>query len=209
MKGDFIHDRPQYILRSAASSKQGTYMSNEQPLVSVGSNNRIGNRNIIVVAIIPVLAITTIAIIAIWPFLHAIGLALEYLIFMLIGAVACLLVFAIWWLWHVVRIELRRRELLARVVAAGDVVAMFSVSGDLLHLSALHEQAKLPQLQLQPPYEEQPSIDEWRILGLRSKGMALKDIATACGTTYYVVQKTCKQWEKHIQSAVDGSQTGN
>ena len=169
----------------------------QQPTVNVLSGNKV-NRSTFIVAFVPTIIFSGVVVYAIWPFI--------WIIPYLIGGLLC---FAIWWLWQVVRIDLRRRELLARVVAAGDVVAMFSVSGDLLHLSALHEQAKLPQLQLQPPYEEQPSIDEWRILGLRSKGMALKDIATACGTTYYVVQKTCKQWEKHIQSAVDGTQTGS
>ena len=44
-------------------------MSNEQPLVSVGNNNRIGSHNTLIIAFIPTLIFTGLVAYAIWPVL--------------------------------------------------------------------------------------------------------------------------------------------
>lgn len=74
-----------------------------------------------------------------------------------------------------------------RLLVAGEVVVFMASDGSYIHLSAEHEQAKLPLQRITPAKDE--SASDETILDLYDKGLTLMDIADKCHTSYYRVQK--------------------
>ena len=128
-----------------------------------------------------------------WPYLPLVGKAFAG---MLITFCVCGAVYAVALTWQ--------RITAPRLIVERDVVVMLARDG-YRHLSAEHEAAKLPPLQLAGPKVEvteaapgEVEPDHWRILELAGKGMALRDIALACNTTYYKVQKITSAWNEKM-----------
>jgi len=103
-------------------------------------------------------------------------------------------------------IDLRRRWLHSSIVPLAEYGSYHTRRLELLHI---------PQLALPAPVtvteekeaEGKPEVDEWRILELWGKGMSFEDIATACNTTYYRVQKITSTWKKKLAKAYGTSGT--
>lgn len=171
-------------------------MPNE-PLVSVGSNNRIGNRNIIVVSIIPILAITTIAIIATWPYLHILG---EILTLVLVTALLCSIYLCLLGVYHYHYILAARRRqayLASWLVASGETAIYLRPDGSYSHVSAEHMLAVGGEHTI---VQEVKSHDE-EIIDRHIKGMAIRKIAKELGCTPYTVEKAIKEWKKRLNEA--------
>jgi hypothetical protein len=89
--------------------------------------------------------------------------------------------------------ERHRHQLYSQVIVAGEVVAYPQQDGKIIHLSAMHEAAKVPS-QLPPPApQEEPVADKKTVLELYDRGISLRTIAEATGLTYYAVQKMTSQ----------------
>ncbi len=117
-------------------------MSNEQH-TEILSRNRLSH-NTIVVAIVPVLAISIVMIIAVIPHLAEIWLMIEAIAFTLtLCAIAVLVIGAIY-IAHRLRIRSQYLDRQARFFTWSDGAAWINDAGELVHLSAAHEQAKLP-----------------------------------------------------------------
>ena len=160
------------------------------------SHNKV-HHNVVKITLVPVMIFTVVLVWSVWPYLPYIGF--------IVACCFCIIAIAgVLWACYALLHDHRHRQLQSRVIAHNDVVVVFSDAGELLHLSALHEQAKLPQLQLQAPQEKGPTADEWRVLHLRSQGLKLEDIATVTGWKYNKVQKVCADWKKHVSECVDG-----
>jgi hypothetical protein len=159
----------------------------QQPHLEILSRNKV-NRSTIIVAVVPVLAVSVVFIAAIWPHLAEIGLMLELLLLILVCCLAVLLVVGAIWVICAARIELRRRDLQSRVINAGDVVALFDASGSLtVHLSAQHEMAKLlpaPKVEIR----EEQSVDDV-VKELYDHGSSEETIASSLGITRHKVRK--------------------
>ncbi len=143
--------------------------------------------------VILLLPIEILILVGMWPYLPLVGKAFAG---MLITFCVCGAVYAV---------ALTYQRITApRLIVERDVVVMLSHDG-YIHLSAEHEAAKLPPLQLTGPKVEvteaapgEVEPDHWRILELAGKGMALRDIALACNTTYYKVQKITSAWNEKM-----------
>ncbi len=114
---------------------------------NVFSHNRI-NRSVVVVAIVPVFAVVIFLFIAAWPYLSQIGLMLYWLAIICGTCIAALATFGAIYGCKLMRehylAKKTQREIQSRMIAYGDVVAWIDDSGQIWHLSAQHEQAKLP-----------------------------------------------------------------
>jgi len=135
------------------------------------------------------IGIMVILYVSLIPHFHEIGNAATALLFLaLICAGAVLVAFT----YSFIGIALARRKhehLMSQVITSGEVVAAI-VEGNVIHLSAMHEAAKVPSA-LPAPKEEKPdnTPDEKTILELYDKGLSLRTIATSLGTTYHQVRK--------------------
>ncbi len=147
----------------------------------------------VMATVILLLPIEILILVGMWPYLPLVGKAFAG---MLITFCVCGAVYAV---------ALTYQRITApRLIVERDVVVMLSHDG-YIHLSAEHEAAKLPPLQLTGPKVEvteaapgEVEPDHWRILELAGKGMALRDIALACNTTYYKVQKITSAWNEKM-----------
>lgn len=74
-----------------------------------------------------------------------------------------------------------------RLLVAGDVVVYLGRNG-IEHLSAMHEQAKIPA-PAQVSVEEVPEVTDETILELWRKGLSLRTIEQATGAKYHRIQK--------------------
>lgn len=75
------------------------------------------------------------------------------------------------------------------MLAYGEVVAYFPPGGNLIHLSAMHEAAKIPPQVVNALPLPEPETDKETILELYDKGLSIRDISKTLGITYYQVQK--------------------
>ena len=155
---------------------------------------------ILLVAIVVLLPFELILIVSLWPYLPWVGKAFAGLLTTLC---ICGAVLAVAFSWNQVGIwaaRRRRMELHSRLIDTSGVVVLAQEDGTYAHLSAQHESAKLalpaPVQGSEEPAPSEP--DHWRILELAGKGMALRDIATATGTSYYHVQRITSNWKKKI-----------
>jgi len=147
----------------------------------------------ILATVLLLLPLEILILVGMWPYLPLVGKAFAG---MLITFCVCGAVYAV---------ALTYQRITApRLIVERDVVVMLSHDG-YIHLSAEHEAAKLPPLQLTGPKVEvteaapgEVEPDHWRILELAGKGMALRDIALACNTTYYKVQKITSAWNEKM-----------
>ncbi len=147
----------------------------------------------ILATVLLLLPLELLILVGMWPYLPLVGKAFAG---MLITFCVCGAVYAVALTWQ--------RITAPRLIVERDVVVMLARDG-YRHLSAEHEAAKLPPLQLAGPKVEvteaapgEVEPDHWRILELAGKGMALRDIALACNTTYYKVQKITSAWNEKM-----------
>ncbi len=147
----------------------------------------------ILATVLLLLPLELLILFGMWPYLPLVGKAFAGMLitFCVCGAV------------YVVALTYQRITA-PRLIVERDVVVMLARDG-YIHLSAEHEAAKLPPLQLAGPKVEvteavpgEVEPDHWRILELAGKGMALRDIALACNTTYYKVQKITSAWNEKM-----------
>lgn len=78
-----------------------------------------------------------------------------------------------------------------RLLVAGEVVAYLDRSGEFVHLSAIHEQAKVPTqvVKALPAPKESTESSRETVMELYDKGISLRTIAEKTGLTYYKVQQ--------------------
>lgn len=135
------------------------------------------------------------------PFFHEIGMAATALLMVAIGCAAILLVT---FTYSQVGCMLSRRhhaKLSSRIVAMGDVVAALDYTGNWVHLSAMHEAAKVPppqplQIAAPAPPKPEPFADKETVIELFNLGNSLRDIASRTGVSYYNVQKWTSEEKK-------------
>src|SRR6266699_927696 len=148
----------------------------------------------ILATVLLLLPLEILILFGMWPYLSLVGKAFAG---MLVTFCVCGAVYAV---------ALTYQRITApRLIVADGVVVWVTRKGEYKHLSAEHEAAKLPPLQLTGPKVEVTEVapgevepDHWRILELAGKGMALRDIALACNTTYYKVQKITSAWNEKM-----------
>jgi len=136
--------------------------------------------------------------IAIWPYMHQIGLAVLIFFYVLLLCLSCLAIASTWHLIGILAARHHRDRLYSQVVTNGEVVAVVNGSGQVVsHLSAEHERAKL---QIAGPFVEEDGSpvnnDASLILELRDQGLTLQSIMQATGATYHRVQSVCSAAKK-------------
>jgi hypothetical protein len=134
------------------------------------------------------------------PYIHVIGTATLLVILFGLACGFALLASFTWCKIGMMFAERRRAFLHANVISVGDVVAYPLGNGEFVHLSAMHEQAKVPQLPA--PQEEEEIIegeavaDDEFILDLWSKGLSLRKIVETTGRKYHEVQTITSKAKK-------------
>lgn len=168
------------------------------------SNNKI-NRSVVVVTIAPVLIFSAVCVIAIWPFIPTIGLLLTWLAVIVAVVLAVVLsakgIHAV----NLMRLEYiaKERESRLHTWEPGAGAIWVNSSGEVQHhLSAQHEQAKLPSPRIVEVTEEQKGgelspedaevIERSKVLNMREDGATLEEIRDALGIPYNRVQRYCK-----------------
>ena len=140
-------------------------------------------------------AIGVLLYVSLIPHFGMIGdVAAGLLIFCLICAAFLMGTFT-WSRMGIMLADRRRARANQYLIVAGDIAAYLPPSGNLIHLSAMHEAAKIPppgQIVNALP-EPKDETEEKTVLELYNKGMALRDIVKATGATYYRVQKICAE----------------
>ena len=118
-------------------------MSNEQQHTEIFSRNRLSH-NTIIVAVVPVLAVSVVFVVAVLPHLAEIWLMVEAIAFTLTLCLMAVLVIASAYVIHRFRISSQRHDRQARFFTWEAGAAWINDAGELVNLSAIHEQAKLP-----------------------------------------------------------------
>jgi phage terminase large subunit-like protein len=116
------------------------------------------------------------------PHFAVIGLVATGVVIVLLCCVAALAVSFTWsqmGVWH------HRRH----TIVAGEVVAYVEPDGEIVHLSAEHEQAKVPLPAARALPEPKPAADTDTVLELYDQGNSLRDIVKLTNLSYYQVQK--------------------
>jgi hypothetical protein len=139
---------------------------------------------LIALAAVIILAIgfCTLIIVSVIPYFAFIGKVATGVVVVLLGCIAVLMISFTWsqiGVWH------HRRQ----TIVAGEVVAYLSNAGEIIHLSAVHEQAKVPPPQVRALPAPKDTADKETVLELYDKGIALRTIAESTGLTYYQVQQ--------------------
>ncbi len=142
---------------------------------------------LIAMAAVVILAIgfVTIIVVSILPYFDLIGKVATGVVIVML---ACLAALMLSFTWSRIGIWQHRR----RTIIAGDIVVYVGRDGELSHLSAMHEQAKVPvtiQAEKALPAPKKPEVDEDTVLELFDHGSSIRSIAAATGLTYYQVQK--------------------
>jgi hypothetical protein len=125
---------------------------------------------------------------SLWPYFFIIGRVTTGVV--IIGLV-CAAVLMVSFTWGKICNWNNRR----RVIIAGDVVVYLAPNGSFTHLSALHEQAKLPAPSSVVVDEVKPS-DKETVLELWKIGTSLRDIEVKTGVSYYYIQKWTSEAKK-------------
>lgn len=120
---------------------------------------------------------------ALIPYMSLIGMVCILLFLVMAGCASMLMVT----FTRTAMITMHRR---ANIIAHNDIMA-YHHNGELIHLSAIHEEAKIRVKEIAPPIEviEQPTVDDNTVIDLFNKGVSLRNIAQSTGLTYYAVQK--------------------
>jgi len=185
-------------------------MNNEQH-TEILSRNRLSH-NTIVVAIVPVLAISIVFIVAVLPHLAEIWLMIEALAFTLTLCLIAVLVIAVIYIAHKFRIHAKQLDRQARFFTWSEGAAWINDKGELVHLSATHEQAKLPAPRVTVTEEielsEQDRIDVERskVLALRQQGLGLHAIEKALNVPYNKVRDYCNTMDELQKKAAQRNQ---
>lgn len=142
---------------------------------------------VVVVAVVVILSsgFCVLIIVSLIPYFSVIGLVATGVVFILLACIATLMVS---FTWSRIGVWGKRRRLLV----AGDIVAYIAPDGSLMHLSAMHEQAKLPPAPVtvkELPAGKDTRSDKETVLELFEKGTTLRTIAEVTGLSYYQVQK--------------------
>jgi hypothetical protein len=96
-------------------------------------------------------------------------------------------------------------RLMSRVIQFGDGgAAALDYQGQWVHLSSVHEQAKVPLPQtivqsLPSPKKPEPFADKETVLELFNVGNSLREIAERTGVSYYQVQKWTSEAKKAVK----------
>ena len=182
---------------------------------NIFSGNRIGSHNVIIVAVIPVLAITSLGIIALWPFLGEIGLVLLWLLAIAGIGLALVITGAAIGACYLIRTHVQHKDRQARLFTWEAGAAWIADDGSIIHLSAEHEQAKLPcprltaieevENELSP--EDKEIVNRSKVLTMfldQEKGMHA--IADETGIPYQKVRDWCNT-AKRLRAKADQSAT--
>jgi hypothetical protein len=142
---------------------------------------------LITLAVVVILAtgFCVLIIVSLIPFFHVIGFAATAVVFVLLACIATLMVS-----FTLSRIGIWRHR--ARTIVAGEIVAYIQ-DGQIIHLSAEHEKAKVPlpaPVKELPPPSKKPEVDDETVLDLYNKhGVSLHSIAESTGISYHQVRK--------------------
>lgn len=93
------------------------------------------------------------------------------------------------------RANRQHTQLLSNVVVAGEIVAMVKADGSFIHLSAMHEAAKIPRY-LPAPKGEEVSSDEETVIELYNTGSTYETIMDATQLKYNKVQRIVTEARK-------------
>jgi len=148
-------------------------------------------QKVFIVALVAVIILATgfcvIIITSLIPYFSFIGKMAVVVVGVLL---ACISLLIMSFTWSRMGVWGNRRRLLV----AGDVVAFLTTKGEIVHLSAQHEAAKVPLpgvtvKEIAAPKEQQPTSDKETVLELFDRGISLRNICDSTGLTYYQVQK--------------------
>src|SRR6266566_7915475 len=125
------------------------------------------------------------------PFFHQIGLAAAALVVIFLTCAAALVVTFCYTRIRMMLSHMRQSQLLSRVVAVGEVVAVPNGDGTWTHLSAMHEAAKVVPHMLPAPNVESvdPGLNEGEVIRTYQLGLSIKDTAKQHQGTEYEVRK--------------------
>lgn len=151
------------------------------------------------------MALGTLLYVSLLPYFKEIGIAATILVMVGIGCAAILLVTFTYTKACVMVANRNHSRLMSRVIQFGDSgAAALDYQGQWVHLSSVHEQAKvpLPQTviqQLPIPKKTEPYADRETVLELFNVGNSLREIAERTGVSYYNVQKWTSEAKKAVK----------
>ncbi len=134
---------------------------------------------------------------SLWPYFPIIGKLLIGLLAVLIGCAAFL---TVTWTYH--RIALMTIHRRNHVIAVDGVVVLIR-NGEIQHLSAQHEAAKVKQIEgpkvtIKEVSEEEDDPSDLEILSLAEKGVSGRQIEKRLGLSHHKVTTTINAWKaKH------------
>ena len=146
--------------------------------VEVFSHNKI-NRSVVVFLMPFSLGVVGVLVAAVIPHLAEVWLLIEFLGFVLASCIAVLAIGACIFLCYRFRIKARHEERAGRIITWEAGCAWINDAGEIEHLSAEHEQAKLPQLALPSPAlseEARIEMERTKVLALHEEGLGMHKI---------------------------------
>ncbi len=141
------------------------------------------------------------------PFIHYVGIAVLGLLGLGAGCVSLLMAA---YTYSQVGVMLARRKqarYCERVIVAGDVVAYLTDQGQLMHLSAEHERAKLlpdQTMVVGAAAAQDDAALKKDVVQLYLSGNSLREIAAMLGISYYKAQKWAKEADIARYGAIEG-----
>src|SRR6266699_769024 len=149
------------------------------------------SKRVAILATVLLLPLELLILFGMWPYLPLVGKAFAG---MLVTFCVCGAVYAV---------ALTYQRITApRLIVERDVVVMLSHDG-YRHLSAEHEAAKLPPLQLTGPKVEVTEVDQvayspgdLEILAMVSQGKSQEVVAKACGTNQTYVSRLVRRYKE-------------
>src|SRR6266702_1453833 len=149
------------------------------------------SKRVAILATVLLLPLELLILFGMWPYLPLVGKAFAG---MLVTFCVCGAVYAV---------ALTYQRITApRLIVERDVVVMLSHDG-YRHLSAEHEAAKLPPLQLAGPAVQVTEVDQGayspsdlEILAMVSQGKSQEVVAKACGTNQTYVSRLVRRYKE-------------
>lgn len=138
--------------------------------------------------VIVVIALMVLLYVSLLPHFGEIGDTMIWLLRLAIACAAVLLVTGTYSLVGRLISKRRRDQLHERVIIAGEVSVYVMPTGELVPISAIHEQAKIPRMLPAPKDEVIPSDDD-TVIELYSKGLTYQTIMDSTGLKYNKVQR--------------------
>lgn len=186
-------------------------MSNEHRVIesNILSGNKVGSHNVIVVAVIPVIAISIVLVVASWSHLAEIWLMIEALGFTLVTCMMVALLAGLIYLCYRLRIKAVHEERKSRFFEWEAGAAWINDAGEIIHLSAQHEQAKLPAPRVaveevaEQSSEDKEIMQRSRVLTMHlEEGKGMHAIADETGYPYQKVRDWCNT-AKRLRAKTD------